>query len=147
MKLCSTCQETKHLNCFNIMRRARDGRQARCRDCCKAWYVANSTEQKAAVAARNKRYRKVSREWITAYLLSHPCVDCGENDIRCLEFDHRPGSDKHKEIAVLLRQSASVEKIEREIEKCDVRCANCHRRRTAERGNFWRQRVYESHLA
>ena len=30
-----------------------------------------------------------------------------------------------------------------EIEKCDVRCANCHRRITVERGGWWRQAVYE----
>lgn len=30
-----------------------------------------------------------------------------------------------------------------EIEKCDVRCANCHRRVTVERGGWWRQAVHE----
>jgi ferredoxin len=34
-----------------------------------------------------------------------------------------------------------------EIAKCDVRCANCHRRVTAERGSWWRQAVYEQSRA
>jgi hypothetical protein len=33
--------------------------------------------------------------------------------------------------------------IEAEIAKCDVRCANCHRRRTCERAGWWRQGVHE----
>ncbi|MGH8894027.1 MAG: hypothetical protein ACRDWY_12095 [Actinomycetes bacterium] len=31
----------------------------------------------------------------------------------------------------------------REIEKCDVRCSNCHARKTACEDNSWRQRVFE----
>jgi hypothetical protein len=106
----------------------------------------NSAVQKARVAERNKRYRLKTQEWLAAYLFEHPCVDCGEADIRCLDFDHRPGGTKLKEIATLMQQSASLEKIQREIEKCDVRCSNCHRRRTNERGNYWRQKVYERDL-
>jgi hypothetical protein len=125
------------------MRRAKDGHQARCRDCCKHWYLENAAEQKARVAKRNKRHRLVAKEWLGAFLQEHPCVDCGEDDIRCLDFDHRPGSGKLKAIAVLLQQSASLAQIKLEIEKCDVRCSNCHRRRTTERGNFWRQGAFE----
>jgi hypothetical protein len=143
MKPCSTCHEVKPLSEFNVMRRSKDGHQARCRVCCQAWYARNSAEQKRRVAIRNRHVIGQSRVWLADYLQRHPCVDCGEDDLRCLEFDHRPGSGKVKDVTTLLRQSASLEKIQREIEKCDVRCANCHRRRTAERGGFWRQGAFE----
>jgi len=143
MKSCSTCQELKPLTAFNIMRRAKDGRQPRCRDCCRAWYVENSDRHKVATTDRAKKQRRRNQVWIVAYLLQHPCVDCGQRDIRCLDFDHRPGTWKLKHVTKLVHEAASLASIEREIEKCDVRCANCHRRRTAERGNFWRQAVYE----
>lgn len=69
-------------------------------------------------------------------LLAHPCVDCGETDPVVLEFDHR--SDKSDNIGSMLRHGTSTETMEREIAKCDVRCANCHRRKTAKQFGWWK---------
>ena len=71
------------------------------------------------------------------YLSSHPCVDCGQTDIRCLEFDHVRGNKSYS-IATLIKRAASWSAIEAEITKCEVRCVNCHRRKTLERGKWWR---------
>lgn len=79
--------------------------------------------------AAAKRYR-INRENLIAYLLEHSCVDCGENDIVVLEFDHRDPSTKRAKIGDILG-SWKWDTIMTEIDKCDVRCANCHRRRTS----------------
>ena len=77
-----------------------------------------------------------NRAKIVKYLQEHPCIDCGEKDIIVLEFDHRHGMEKVGDVAKMVF-SYSWERILLEIEKCDVRCANCHRRRTASsRGYF-----------
>ena len=34
------------------------------------------------------------REFIDIYKEAHPCIDCGNNDIRVLQFDHRDPSTK-----------------------------------------------------
>ncbi|KJL46451.1 hypothetical protein RS84_03085 [Microbacterium hydrocarbonoxydans] len=69
-----------------------------------------------------------------AYLRDHPCADCGEPDPVVLDFDHRPGVRKRFEIARAVNASTRAwSTILREIAKCDVVCANCHRRRTARR--------------
>lgn len=85
--------------------------------------------------SRAKEFKKQNKlkveEFILSYLKENPCVDCGENDIRCLEFDHVRG-DKSKNISAMKSNNYSVEFIKSEIEKCDVRCANCHRRRTSD---------------
>lgn len=67
--------------------------------------------------------------WIFDYLREHPCVDCGEADPVVLEFDHVRG-EKFATIA-RMAQGFSLAKVRAEIAKCDVRCANCHRRKTA----------------
>lgn len=72
-------------------------------------------------------------EFIGTHLLEHPCVDCGEGDLRVLDFDHRPGSGKTTEVMRLARNGHSLARIAVEIAKCDVRCRNCHARVTAER--------------
>jgi hypothetical protein len=68
--------------------------------------------------------------------MTHPCIDCGESDPIVLEFDHREGEKKLAAVSTLMTQmKASLKTIKAEIVKCDVRCANCHRRKTAkERG-------------
>jgi hypothetical protein len=67
---------------------------------------------------------------IDEYLRVHPCVDCGESDPLVLEFDHKDGVDKLETIA-FLRARGSRDELVAEIEKCEVRCSNCHQRRTA----------------
>jgi hypothetical protein len=76
-----------------------------------------------------------ARMWVWTYLLEHPCVDCGENDIRVLEFDHRDPGQKHGGISRMVADRCGVDKIKAEVEKCDVRCANCHRRRSQDEGH------------
>ncbi len=59
-------------------------------------------------------------------------MDCREKDPIILEFDHI--SDKIAYISTMYR-NYTLEKVKLEIEKCEIRCANCHRRKTArERG-------------
>jgi hypothetical protein len=82
------------------------------------------------------QYRTRAREYIYAYLQSHPCVDCGETDPLVLDFDHVRGV-KRESISQLVRSQATLEVIKAEIAKCDVRCANCHRRKTAKERGHW----------
>lgn len=59
------------------------------------------------------------------------CVDCGISDWRVLDFDHIP--DKGKKMFKISNASTrglSIEKINKEITKCEPVCANCHRIRT-----------------
>ncbi len=62
-----------------------------------------------------------------AYLLAHPCVDCHESDPLVLEFDHY--GKKRAAIATMIKQ-VTWTAVEKEIAVCEVRCANCHRRKT-----------------
>jgi hypothetical protein len=70
-----------------------------------------------------------NRDRIREYLSSHPCVDCGESDHMVLEFDHVRGN-KLATVSALRGRMAKWSRIEEEISKCEVRCANCHRRKT-----------------
>jgi hypothetical protein len=64
------------------------------------------------------------------------CVDCGVADPVVLEFDHRGA--KRGKVTALAWDEYSLRVISHEVEHCEIRCANCHRRRTAiERG--WRR--------
>ncbi len=91
-------------------------------------YIANPLQRKRAVAEERASA-------LVALFRHHPCVDCGESDPLALEFDHL--GEKSFNIAKGLRDH-SWDTVLAEIRKCEVVCANCHRRRTARRGGFAR---------
>lgn len=70
------------------------------------------------------------------YLSTHSCLECGESDPVVLEFHHRYGKDK--EVSVMVAGGYPVATIQAEIDKCDVLCANCHRRKS-KREQGWRK--------
>jgi hypothetical protein len=70
------------------------------------------------------------------YLLDHlcnaSCVGCGETDVVVLEFDH-VGPKRGKGVVSLAFDEYSLEYLRTEIEQCEIRCTNCHRRQTIRR--------------
>lgn len=65
--------------------------------------------------------------------LESGCMDCGYNRYpEALDFDHLPGEIKEGNIAQMVNYS--MERLLREIAKCEVVCSNCHRHRTRVRG-------------
>ncbi len=79
----------------------------------------------------------IAQKEVVGYLRQHPCTDCGEKDIIVLDFDHVRGT-KRQGISVMIRVGYKWEDILLEIDKCEVVCANCHRKRTAKRGNHFK---------
>lgn len=138
MRRCATCGIEKEETEFNWRYKYKGERHVICRECQKGhnnrWLENHKEEQLEKIKERNNLQRQASREFIREYLSTHPCVDCGETDPIVLEFDHI--HSKYKDIAVLVKESYSIATIRKEIAKCEVVCANCHRRRTHHRRNY-----------
>ena len=79
---------------------------------------------------RDRRKRARNRKFIAEYLEIHHCVDCKEDNPVVLDFDHVRGKKKSN-ISVMVLGGRSIKSIKEEIEKCEVRCSNCHRIKTA----------------
>ena len=142
-KRCCICKHELRLNSFNKRARSNDGLQPHCRGCNKeksrAYYQRHYEKHKKVVMARSKAVRQEHAMRVFKFLESHPYVDCGETDPVVLEFDHVRGS-KSSSICSMLRLGKAWPRVVEEMDKCEVRCANCHRRKTAvERGFYsWR---------
>lgn len=136
MKLCGMCGESKPLCDFSIRRAAKDGRQSRCKRCVGIAYRTNRPAHLARIKANRDRYKEDCRRYVLAYLYDNPCVDCGEDDPVVLDFDHRSG--KRDSVSGLMGQGYTLATIKAEVAKCDVRCANCHRRKTAFDQRWWK---------
>lgn len=99
--------------------------------------MSKPSQNKIALASWKRREK--NRKWVYEYLLEHPCVDCGEENPVVLEFDHR--ADKFKKVSNHV-QDSSLTALKREVEKCDVRCSNCHKIVTAIDFNWYSARKY-----
>ena len=132
MKTCTRCKKEKPEKDFNFKYKSKGIRSSHCKTCSRLYVRSHYKKHKSyylrKAKTRNSRLRFEARKFILEYLSAHPCIDCGESDSLVLEFDHR--GNKLRAVSHLARE-VSIDKIKLEIEKCEVRCANCHRRRTA----------------
>jgi DNA-binding SARP family transcriptional activator len=135
MRTCNTCGKKKALEDYNWKEKAKGRRSTTCRECMKLYiqkHYKNNTQYYVEKARRrNKLYREETHRKIFEYLSTHPCVDCNESDPFVLEFDHIVKETKIAAVSSMISGLKSWSLIEKEIKKCEVRCANCHRRRTA----------------
>ncbi len=142
MKKCDHCKEPKEDTEFNWKYKSLGVRHNTCRECMsihqKKYFQGDAHDRHLAnVKERKEEVRRVSREFVYSYLLTHPCSSCGESDPRVLEFHHKFGKDM--EVSALVSGGYSIERILAEIAKCDVLCANCHRKITVEERGWFRK--------
>jgi len=94
------------------------------------WYPKNK-EKHISYVRRNKS--RVT-EFIEQYKRARSCVDCGfpgREYPYVLDFDHVDGDAVKKfNIGSWSHTVLSIEAIKQEIKKCELVCANCHRKRT-----------------
>lgn len=128
MKRCCRCKRLRRRTSFSKNRRRADGLQSTCKDCAKVDHRNYYRSNKAAQRERDRNYRTRILHWFFEQLVGRACVDCGESDPVTLDFDHR--GNKTECVSVMVFSGFGQERIAAEIAKCDVRCANCHRRKT-----------------
>lgn len=149
-KVCSYCRKEKDAEKdFSWEYKSRGIRAPRCKACQAELGKQHYQQNKAAYNGRSRirkiRVRNENQAKLHAYLMAHPCIDCGQTDITLLEFDHIRG-EKISTVSHLLSNGHNWPILEAEIAKCEIRCANCHRKKTFERaGNWWRSMQLEQH--
>jgi len=146
MKKCVTCGVFKSESEYAWRHKLRRVKWGTCKSCQSGqrakWYQNNKESHKATVKKNRTTAKQAAREYIDNYLDSSACVDCGESNPNVLEFDHVKGKKKAT-ISKMIREGYSIGAIQKELRKCVVRCANCHRIKTAkERGWFRSSRLY-----
>lgn len=135
MKKCGMCEETLPLANFGM---SKNKLQSYCKKCKVSWdknYYKNNEARRISVRATNKRILERNRAYILSHLEANPCVDCGESDIMVLEFDHI--DSKKSGVGPLASNLVSIKTLQAEIDKCLVRCCNCHRRKTIRQFGWW----------
>lgn len=141
MKTCPRCTLEKDLSEFAKNAHRKDGKQIYCRLCVKVINAEHFSKTKRDPKRLENRQRQIDRgyKYVLEHLLKNPCVDCGEADPEVLQFDHvEMVGGSGKRVTDLVQ--CTIERIQAEIDKCEVRCCNCHMRRTR-RQMGWTKRL------
>ena len=90
----------------------------------KKYYYEHLEESRAKTRRKSKR----NKEYLDGIKANQPCSDCGNiYPVVCMDYDHINGN-KYRGVSTLV--SYSIKRIDEEIKKCELVCANCHRIRT-----------------
>lgn len=147
-KKCTKCKAAKDSSEFALKNSETGRRSSVCKTChakyLRAHYRKHPERYKQNSRKQRKKLLEANFQKLLEYLSEHHCVDCGENDPVCLTFDHIRGK-KTGDIGNMWR-SHSWEVVFEEIEKCEVRCVNCHMKRTARQRDWKKSRLPHSSI-
>lgn len=136
MKKCTKCKISKDESEFNFKNKSKNRKCSMCRDCFSNYNSVRYDTKREMIDLANKLIYIRNAEYLVKHLENNPCIDCGEDDPIVLEFDHI--NNKTASVTKLAKNKISLENLQKEIDKCVVRCANCHRRKTAKERSYYR---------
>lgn len=128
LKQCTKCGEGKPVAQFSWKNKRLNILHSRCKSCSKIerddYYEVN----KNYFNEKNKKNRALNKKWFDEYKKELKCKVCNESETCCLDFHHKDGDEKTNIISDMCYSTYSKKRIMEEINKCDVLCANCHRK-------------------
>ena len=143
MKRCWSCKKEKEEKKFSRRKSRRNGITTECKKCASKRVARIYHEMKNNKEWLKRKYNSRhkgldrNRNFVMRFLEGKKCTDCPNLDTRVFEFDHVKGK-KFKDINKMVAGGYSLKVLIKEIEKCDIVCANCHRIRTLNRSGSYR---------
>ena len=136
MKTCSKCKCQKDSDSFYKSKKSKDGLQVYCKSCSKELRKKHYTKNRKVEKSNNKAYKISRQRFLFEFLLDNPCKSCGETNPVLLDFHHKNSDRKSFTITSNQGLCKSEQKLQEEINKCDILCSNCHRLITAKENNW-----------
>lgn len=140
---CNKCGKGQPLNNFSIeWANNKKWRRPQCKNCRNTQQRAQYRRSETQRAKRKERARKIEiHHWNRrfTYLNGKQCIDCGNSNPLVLEFDHKDPKQKINNIGSMRNQSD--ETVKAEMDKCEIRCVNCHRKKTAAQRGYYRYKL------
>lgn len=140
MKLCKKCGVEKRDIEPNpeFAKSKRQGTHSWCKPCAKERHKVYYQENKQHFTDYKTNIRQTNQGKLLEFMAKHGCKDCGLHDPLVLEFDHIDPNLKTENISTMLYNGRKWESLLEEIAKCEIRCCNCHRRRTIQQFGWFR---------
>ena len=128
VKICSKCKQELPISEFRWRNKAKGVLHSQCKICEKARdkiHYQESKERKNSVR-ETADFQKSRNLLVVEEARKKGCRKCGEHKTYVLDFHHRVADEKNNDIAHMVKSSSEINLL-RELKKCDVLCANCHR--------------------
>jgi hypothetical protein len=126
-KTCCGCKKRRGVRFFKSHSKRLDGLQSQCIDCQKKYRRQHYLKNRQKYIDKAKKLKEESRSWYNEYKNTLKCSTCPENHPACLDFHHRDSKTKLGNVSSMVYNSKKM--LLEEIKKCDVICANCHRKK------------------
>lgn len=125
-KTCPKCGFEKSFDEFAKNKTKNDGLSFYCK-ICQREYVRNHYKKNTNYYKNKARKRQsFINEWYRKFKSSLICEICGEDHIACIEFHHKDPNEKEESLSKAVNKGWGIERLEKEIKKCQVLCSNCH---------------------
>lgn len=111
-KICTKCGKELPEEFFYWRNKAKGQRRATCKYCHGSYVKVKYQENK---------------DYLNQIKMKNKCAKCGENRFWCLDFHHINPDVKEENLSRMTSHQRKKEDIDKELEKCVILCANCHR--------------------
>lgn len=129
-KICTGCKKELTTNDFSP--KGKGKLHPKCKTCRRDLatidYTRHKERYKASAKKHLPKYKTRNAEFIAKHKSKCGCIRCGENDFVALDAHHIDPKGKEHNLNHLRKMSYSIETIEKELSKCVILCANCHRK-------------------
>ena len=139
-KTCTKCSEDKPISAFRYRNKEKNIRQSWCAACFTVHErerYRNDDKMRDRKVSNSRRRIQEKRQHVWDYLKDNPCTCCGETDPVVLQFDHLLRASKYASVSDMVGRDTSLKRLQEEIDKCRVLCANCHARHTAKQLGYY----------
>ena len=124
---CSVCQTQKPESDFFSNKKRKSGFDCYCKECRRIYSRKHYKMQTEYYENKNIRRKKKTRAYVVDFRTGMKCARCGFDNPAALDFHHLDPTQKEFSISQAHVRGIGLERIKKEIEKCIILCANCHR--------------------
>lgn len=139
MKKCFKCEVEKEFFEFGKYKKSKDGLYHLCKLCKremdKFYYNRKDKLKKEDKYLKQVKRIKNIKEYVLDYMKDKKCKNCNENRLPALDFHHL--NNKEFNVSQGILNGYSLDRIKKEINKCEILCSNCHRVETADQFNWY----------
>lgn len=128
LKICSKCKRELPLDNFRWRNKTQGKKHSQCKECESQRdkiYYQESKDRREAVRTLAEEQKQININFVE-WKKEDGCQKCGEKRKYVLDFHHINPNEKINSIAHMIK-SSSLENLSKEIDKCILLCANCHR--------------------
>ena len=126
--ICCSCKIEKVEEEFSWSKKAENKRNGQCKACYKEYKRQYYLKNKKLCRQKADDRKEKIKEWYIDYKSKQKCEICFESCPACLDFHHINDEEKEICVAQAVARNWSISNIKKEIDKCVVVCANCHRK-------------------